>query len=204
VILYLVRHGETDSNRQGLALGRDDIELNDLGVRQVERLAEALTAADISAVYSSPLARTLRTAEAIAGRHGLRVQSKPGLIEMDIGEAEGLTFAEVRRRFPGLLETWVSDRGPESPMPGGERLVDVQKRAWEVVQSLRALHPEETVCAVTHNFVILTVLASALGVDLAGFRRFRHSVAAITELEVRPDRVRVRRMNDVCHLAGLS
>ena len=204
MILYLVRHGETDSNKRGLALGRADIDLNELGLRQVQRLAEAMGTLNLNAVYSSPLLRTIRTAEAIAGKHGLRVQVKPALIEMDIGEAEGLTFAEVRRRFPGLMETWVSDRGPESPMPGGERLVDVQRRAWEVVQSLRSLHPEEQVCAVTHNFVILTVLASALGVDLAGFRRFRHGVAAITEMEVLPERVRVRRMNDTCHLERLG
>jgi broad specificity phosphatase PhoE len=85
-------------------------------------------------------------------------------------------------------------------MPGGERLVDVQRRAWDTVQSLRALHPEETICAVTHNFVILTILAQALGLDLAAFRRLRHAVGAISEVEIRPGASRVRRLNDVCHL----
>lgn len=200
MILYLVRHGETNHNRNSLALGRADVPLNDRGISQAARLGDALAAEPISAIYSSPLARALQTAEAVAWRRGARVQIRPGLIEMDIGETDGLTFPEVRERFPGLLETWITDDGPRQPMPGGERLVDVQKRAWDCVQSLATLHANDTICAVTHNFVILSILTAALGVDLAGFRRLRHGVAAISVLDVGPARVRVRRMNDTCHL----
>lgn len=202
MILYLVRHGETESNRNSLALGRADVPLNERGLAQAERLGDALATEPMSAVYSSPLARAEQTAHAVATRHDLSVQVKPSLIEMDIGEADGLTFPEVRERFPGLLEAWVSDAGPEHPMPGGERLTDVQKRAWECVQSLATVHPDDTICAVTHNFVILTVLATALGIDLSGFRRLRHSVAAVSVLDVGLSRVRVKRMNDTCHLQG--
>jgi broad specificity phosphatase PhoE len=202
MILYLVRHGETEANRQGLALGRADIPLNDRGLAQVEMIARALASEPLSAVYSSPLERTMRVAEAIAARHGLEAQAKPGLIEMSIGEADGLTFAEVRRRFPGLLERWVSQEGPESRMPGGERLIDVQRRVWETVQSLRVVHQGDSICAVTHNFVILTLLTSALGVELAAFRRLRHSVGALTVLELGPNHARIRRLNDTCHLSG--
>jgi broad specificity phosphatase PhoE len=85
-------------------------------------------------------------------------------------------------------------------MPGGERLSDVQRRAWDLVQSLRALHPEDAICAVTHNFVILSVLAQALGLELSAFRRLRHAVGAISVLEIRANGARVRRLNDVCHL----
>jgi broad specificity phosphatase PhoE len=154
----------------------------------------------ISAVYSSPLSRALRTAEAIAEPCGLSVQIKPGLIEMDIGEAEGLTFSEVRERFPGLLETWVTEAGTTQPMPGGERLIDVQKRGWETVQALASVHADDAVCAVTHNFVILGILTAATGVDLSSFRRLRHRVGAISVLEIGPTRTRVLRLNDSCHL----
>lgn len=200
MILYLVRHGETDHNRDSLALGRADVPLNDRGITQAFRLGEALAGEPITAIYSSPLTRAIRTAEAVAAPRGLKVQVRPGLIEMDVGEADGLTFPEVRERFPGLLETWATDDGPKQPMPGGERLADVQKRAWECVQSLATLHPDETICAVTHNFVILSILTTALGVDLAGFRRLRHGVAAVSVLEVGPSRVRIKRLNDTCHL----
>ncbi len=198
--LYLVRHGETESNRKGLALGRADVPLNDTGREQAQRVANALAAEPLAAVYSSPLARTLDTARALAGRHSLEVQIEPGLIEMDIGEADGLTFAEVRSRWPGLLEAWVGADGPQRPMPGGERLVDVQHRVSRTTQALVLRHPNEAICAVTHNFVILSLLSSVLQIELANFRRLRHGVAAVSVLEITPRRTRVLRLNDACHL----
>jgi 2,3-bisphosphoglycerate-dependent phosphoglycerate mutase len=199
--LFLVRHGETESNRQGLALGRADVPLNDLGRKQAGQLAAALADEPLLAIYASPLQRTIDTARAIATAHNLSVSIEPAFIEMDVGEVEGLTFSELRERYPQLLETWVSAQGPQSAMPGGERLLDVQQRATKAVQSLATRHPEGAVCVVTHNFVILSLLADALAIDLAGFRRLRHAVGAITTLELRPGRhVRVLRLNDTCHL----
>lgn len=198
--LFLVRHGETESNRLGLALGRDDVPLNERGRWQAQRLALALAREPIAAVYSSPLSRAMDTAWPIARQHGLEVQPEPGLIEMDIGQAEGLTFAQVRARYPGLLEAWLSTEGPRQPMPGGERLLDVQARAWEAVQRIAARHPQEFVVAVSHNFVILSVLVQALGMELASFRRIRHAVAAVSVLDLRDGRARLIRLNDVCHL----
>ncbi len=200
MILYLVRHGETESNRLGLALGRADVPLNQRGFWQAARLAAALARERLAAVYSSPLKRTVQTAEAIAEPHAIQVQPAPGLVEMDIGEAEGLTFAEVRGRFPGLLEAWVSVDGPQQAMPGGERLLEVQHRAWDTLKSLSRVHQDETVCAVTHNFVILSVLTVVLRMELADFRRLRHGVAAISVLDMQRDRVRLRGLNDICHL----
>ena len=198
--LFLVRHGETDSNRQGLALGRADRPLNELGRRQAAALAQTLAIEPFSAIYASPLARTSDTALAIAARHDLDVQPEAGLIEMDIGEAEGLTFTQVRERFPALIQNWGGPDGPTFRMPGGERLVDVQQRASETVQRLLTRHEGETVCAVTHNFVILSLLSSALQIELTHFRRLRHAVAAISVLDIDPRRMRVVRLNDTCHL----
>ena len=168
---------------------------------QAERLAEALSSEPIVAVYSSPLSRTVDTAQPIASAHSLAVQIEPRLIEMDIGELDGLTFTEVRERYPGLLEAWVADEGSGHTMPGGERLVDVQERAADAVRSLADRHPDEAICVVTHNFVILSLLAGILAIDLSGFRRLRHAVAAITTLEINGDRRRLLRFNDTCHLA---
>jgi len=199
-----VRHGETDSNRQGLALGRADVSLNGTGRWQAERLAVALSTEPIVAVYSSPLSRTVDTAQPIASAHGLAVEIEAGLIEMDIGELDGLTFSEVRERYPDLLEAWVAHEGPSQAMPGGERLVDVQERAADAVRSLAERHPDEAICVVTHNFVILSVLAGIFAIDLSGFRRLRHAVVGITTLEINGDRQRLLRFNDTCHLAGIG
>jgi len=196
-----VRHGETNSNRQGLALGRADVSLNETGRRQAELLAVALSSQPIVAVYSSPLSRTLDTARPIASAHGLTVEIDSRLIEMDIGELDGLAFSEVRERYPGLLEAWVSEGGPARAMPGGERLIDVQARASDAVSSLAGLHSEQAICAVTHNFVILSLLADILGINLAGLRRLRNAVAGVTTIEVKNGRRRILRFNDTCHLA---
>jgi broad specificity phosphatase PhoE len=198
--LLLVRHGETESNRRGLALGRADVPMNDVGKEQASRLAEALRNEPITAVYASPLSRTRETAGGIGDALGLGVQIEDSLIEMDVGELDGLEFADVRERYPGFIETWLSQDGPDHPMPGGESLRDVRDRAWRFVEGTAEAHGGETVCVVTHNFVILTVLASALGSDLGSFRRLRHGVAAISVLEWDGKVWRVAKMNDTCHL----
>lgn len=198
--LFLARHGETEANRLGLALGRDDVPLNERGLRQAEQVARALAREPLAAVYSSPLQRALHMARAVAAPHDLPVQIEERLIEMDIGEADGLTLAEVRSRYPGLLEAWVSEEGPTQPMPGGERLVDVQERAWSAAQELAARHGDEAVAAVTHNFVILSVLVRVLGMELAQFRRLHHSVGALSVVDFLPARVTLVRLNDTCHL----
>ncbi len=200
--LYLVRHGETESNRRGLALGQDDVPLNEHGRWQAERVGRALASESLVAVYSSPLQRARDTAGAVAGHHGGEVQVEERLIEMDVGELDGLTFDEVRKRYPDLLEKWVGGPGPTQTMPGGERLVDVQERAWELVNELAARHGDEVIAAVSHNFVILSLLVRALGIELAQFRRLRHSVGAVSVLDFSPKRVMVVRLNDTCHLEG--
>jgi broad specificity phosphatase PhoE len=200
--LYLVRHGETEHNRQSLALGQADVPLNETGVKQAEALGAALVSEDFAAVYSSPLSRSLRTAEAIASRHGLEVIVEDGLIEMDVGEMDGLTFPELREKYPGFIERWLSEDGPQQPMPGGESLVQVRDRAWDAVTRLAEAHDGESICAVTHNFVILSLLTRVIGIDLANFRRLRHGVAAVTRIDWRKGRPRVLSLNDTCHLPG--
>jgi probable phosphoglycerate mutase len=198
--LLLVRHGETDANRDGIALGQLDVPLNETGVRQAEALGRALAAEPIVAIYCSPLGRAMSTAEAIAAHHTVGVIVEHGLIEMDVGEIDGIPFPEVREKYPEFLAMWMSEEGPSHDMPGGESLATVAERAWRTLDSLAARHRGETVVAVTHNFVILTLLAKVMDVELHSFRRLRHSVAAISELDMRPGHARVIRLNDTCHL----
>jgi len=198
--LILVRHGETDTNKARLALGRADVELNEHGRWQAQRLAISLKDEPIGAIYCSPLRRALATAEPIASTHGLEVQVDEGLIEMDIGEMEGLTFQQVGERYPHFLQAWLGGQAASEAMPGGERLLDVQDRAWQAIERIRQRQEHETVAAVTHNFVILTLLCRVLGLELADFRRLRHSVAAKSVLEVGRDRIILVSFNDTCHL----
>jgi broad specificity phosphatase PhoE len=198
--LILLRHGETDSNKARLALGQADIELNEHGRWQAQRLAASLKHEPIAAIYSSPLKRALATAGPIASSHGLEVQVDDGLIEMDIGEMEGLTFQQVGERYPHFLQAWLGDQAAHEAMPGGERLLDVQERAWQAIERIRERQEHGTVAAVTHNFVILTLFCRVLGLELADFRRLRLSVAAKSVLEMGRDRIIVVGFNDTCHL----
>ncbi len=199
--LIVVRHGETDHNRGGLTLGRFDVPLNDRGRAQAGALAASFHRPP-DAIYASPLRRALETAGAIAAGSGVAVTPEPGLIEMDVGEMEHLTRGELRERFPDFLRTWLSEDVADARMPGGESLREVQKRAWEAVQRLRAAHPHGEVVAVTHNFVALALVCRALDVPLARFRSFKQDLASRTMIDIGDARRTVLHLNDTSHLAA--
>jgi probable phosphoglycerate mutase len=201
----LIRHAETAHNRDSRVQGQADIPLSDLGVRQAAALGEHLRDEPLTAIIASPLVRARETAETIAQTHSLVLQTDPSLMEMHVGEMEGLSTAEMRTRFPDFLAEWATERGPAMEMPGGESLFQVQERAWRVVERLRALHDDATVALVSHNFVLGSLICRALDAPLHEFRRFRLSVAGVTTLRFRGDRTVLARLNDTCHLtrAGL-
>jgi len=85
-------------------------------------------------------------------------------------------------------------------MPGGERLLDVQERAWQALERICGSWDQETVVVVTHNFVLLSILCRVMGLELADFRRLRYNVAAVSALQVQDGRMTVLTLNDTCHL----
>ena len=198
--LILVRHGETESNRERLALGREDVPLNERGRRQAAAVAASLAGVPVAAVYASPLCRAVETARPLAEARGLEVQVDEDLIEMAVGDLEGLSPQEMRDRYGDFLREWFSTGAGSLRMPGGESLQDVQDRAWAAVGRLRERHPEETVAVVSHNFTIHAILCRALGIPVASFRRLQHDLAAKAVLEVHDDTAVVISLNDTCHL----
>ncbi len=177
-----------------------DIDLNDTGRRQIEELAHSLRDADISAVYSSDLLRALRTAKQIASHHDLDVNIDKDLREMDQGDLEGLLFEEIRDRYADVLKEW--RESPETLMlPGGESLLQVQERAWNVFEKLSSLHAGETVVAVSHNLTITALLCKITGVGLRGFRNFNLRAASKNLIVSVNGNVEVRLLNDVSHLS---
>ena len=200
VTLLIVRHAQTEQNRDGVVQGQADNPLSELGLRQAAALGDRLAGERLAAVYASPLQRAQATAAAVATPHGLPVLPAPGLIEMDIGEMEGLTGAELRLRFPEFLAAWTSERAGAAVMPGGESLDQVQARALAAVQAVLGEHMAGTIAVVTHNFVLLTLLCHFLGLPLHHFRRLRAHVASVSRIEFAGDRHRLVRFNDICHL----
>ncbi len=202
--LILVRHGETEHNRGNLTLGRADVPLNERGRAQARAVAASFVRAP-AAIYASPLARAGDTARMIGISTGVAVVTEPDLIEMDVGEMEHLRSAELREQYPDFLRRWLSDPA-DARMPGGETLREVQERAWAAVERLRDAHPDGEVVAVTHNFVIATVVCQALGLPLSGFRRLRIGLASRTTLDMRGSGATLISLNDDAHLraAGLG
>jgi probable phosphoglycerate mutase len=199
--LYLIRHGETDDNIGRMALGRRDVPLNERGRAQALAVAGALRAHDgVAAVYASPLRRAVDTATPLAQALGLDIQPDDRLIEMDIGEMDGLTLVEARERYPDFMRRWLSDEVAGAEMPGGESLAQVQERAWPAIESFRDAHESAAAVVVTHNFVLLTVLCRALHLPLSRFRKLRHDLAALSVLELTAERQAVLTLNDRCHL----
>ena len=203
-MIYLVRHGETAYNRDGVGLGRSDISLTELGEAQAAAVASKLgSVAPVVRVLSSPLTRAFTVATLVAARHSLEVESHESLTELDVGETEGLGFPEMRERFPEFLREWGGEEGWQAKMPGGESIEDLASRLAHLAAELRASESGNIV-VVSHNFTLRVLLCQLLGLELRRFRSFELGLASITTLWVRGGRVGVRSLNDTCHLANLS
>jgi broad specificity phosphatase PhoE len=202
--LVLIRHGETEHNRGQLTLGRADVPLNNRGRAQARAIAASFLRPP-DAIVSSPLARARDTAQAIALATGASLSIDERLIEMDVGEMEHLTGAELRERYPQFLQQWLSPECADARMPGGETLREVQDRAWASIDALRSAYEGEVV-AVTHNFVILTLICRALNLPLADFRRIRQALAARTVIDIGERSCQLLQLNDQSHLlaAGIA
>ena len=201
--LILVRHGETDWNQQNRVQGRRDIELNALGRRQAEAVAQALKAEHVEAIYSSPLKRALETARAVERFHRAEVVPLDDLKELDVGELDGLTFTEMRERHGEFLKLWREDIAGQI-FPGGSCMRDLQNTACASIERIAARHPQGRVVVVSHNFVILSIICRLMEIDLRHMRRLRMQVAGITTLDLDGGATRLVTFNEICHLENLA
>ncbi|MFC1986142.1 histidine phosphatase family protein [Chloroflexota bacterium] len=200
--MILARHGETEWNVQEVFRGRIDIELNETGIKQAELLAEDLSDARIEAIYSSPLKRALKTAEAIAGHHGLDVKITPGLIDLNFGKWQGLSHQEVKGKYKELYEEWVN-HPDKVKIPFGENLGDVRKRAIGVVDEVIAKH-EGTVVLVSHRVVNKVLICALLGLDNSHFWNIRQDTAGTTTFTYENERFALTEHNNTSFLKPIK
>jgi broad specificity phosphatase PhoE len=180
--VILVRHGATDWNIQGRCQGTTDRELSETGVRQAKVVAANLRERKISAVYSSGLLRARRTAQVISEPHGLPLRIEHDLRELDHGALEGLTFDEIKERYPDFIQKWRTEPA-ELQVPGGERLREVQGRALAGLQRIAGDHQQnDTLIVVSHNFPILGIICHITGTHLNNYRDFRLDPCGHTRL----------------------
>jgi broad specificity phosphatase PhoE len=163
-------------------------------------LALRLRQDKIQAIYSSPLQRCLDTAKTIAHYHQLEVETEPSLREIEAGELEGVTLAELGRLFSELLTVNTPD-GAFPKTPGGESLPEVQQRGWSTVQRLAEKHPDGAIVMVSHYFVILSIICSVLGLPLSQIYRLRLSTGSISIINLDGQEARLELFNDTCNPA---
>ena len=201
--VYLVRHGQTDGNAEGRSQGLRDVPLNDLGRAQAAAVGARLGVRPLVAVYASPLARSVATAEAIAAPLGLEVRVDARFGELDHGDLDGLTGEELRRDHADFLAAWREGDPADLTMPGGESMRDAQRRMVAAIEAIVEQHADGEVAVVSHNLATRAFLCYALGVPLASFRRFRHDLASFAEIErLSNGGWLVSRLNEACHLPG--
>ena len=200
--VILVRHGETDWNRsRRIQGGNSDTQLNQEGRQQAESLALRLKVEKIQAIYSSSLQRAQDTAQAIARYHQLPVGIEPSLKEIEVGELEGVSIAEVGKHLSQLLTRY--SQGVELlKIPGGESLAEVQQRVWGTIQRLVDRHHDGTLIVVSHYFSILTAVCSVLNLSLSQVVRLRLNPGSISILTFDEQAPRLILFNDTCHLGS--
>ncbi|WP_432098284.1 bifunctional RNase H/acid phosphatase [Streptomyces sp. WAC 04229] len=199
----LLRHGETPLTPQKRfsGSGGSDPSLSSVGREQAARVAASLARrGTVQAVVASPLARTRETAGIVADRLGLEVTIEEGLRETDFGAWEGLTFGEVRERYPADLDAWLSS--PDArPTGGGESFAATGERVAATRDRLVAAYAGRTVLLVSHVTPIKTFLRLALGAPPESLFRMELSAASLSAVAYYADGgASVRLFNETSHL----
>lgn len=190
--MLLIRHGQTDWNRDRRIMGRKPIPLNAAGRAEAKALGRVLKKVDLDAVYSSPVRRAMETAAHFCDGRKIAIRPAPALAEIDYGCWIGKTFEEV---IPEK-EFTVYHRNPRKACPpGGEKMIDVFKRTVAFVERLRKRHKSGRVALVSHADVIKTVLVHYLGMDYDHLLRLRIDNTSISLLWFFKDRARVMAVN---------
>ena len=199
-VTALLRHGQTPMSVQKRYAGRTDAPLTEVGVQQAAAAAKRLASAGLGVIVTSPLLRTVQTAQAVAALTGAAVVTDDGFRETDFGAWEGLTFAEVRERWPAEISAWLAD--PEVAPPGGESFTDVSARVTAALDRVLAARAGQTVLIVSHVTPIKMLVTAALLAPPAALYRMHLDVAALCEIDWYADGPAVlRSFNDTSHLS---
>ena len=188
--LLLVRHGvtpHTAAKKFSGGLKSANPGLSEEGRAQIRTTADWLApiAEGVDAVVSSPVRRTMESAELIAERLGKTVDVEPGFAEMEFGRWDGLTFAEVAERDQAGLDAWLGSL--DTAPPGGESFREVEARVLDALDRLREAHAGKTVVVVSHVTPIKTLVAQALTAPLDAVFRMELSPASVTVLSFYPE-----------------
>jgi probable phosphoglycerate mutase len=200
--LILLRHGETDWNREFRFQGHVDVGLNAVGLEQARRLAERLAGEKAHSVYASDLMRARQTAQPVAQQLGLRSITDPALREQSFGQVDGMRVEDIQKQHPQAWAAWLQFQ-EDYGMPGGETTRQFHTRVMDAVYRLVSAHHGETLVVVTHGGVLDMIYRSARSLGLSGPRQSDIPNAGLNRVRVRDGRIDILAWADTTHLAGL-
>jgi phosphoserine phosphatase len=198
--IILVRHGHVEGISPERFRGRADLKLTPEGRRQAEATARRIHAAwTPAAIYTSPLSRSRATAEAIGKPLGLSPIALDRLIDIDYGDWQGLTPAEVGRQWPEALDAWY--RTPDwAAIPAGETVQDVLARTVSTLRHVISRHSDDTMVLVGHDSVNRVILLHALDLPLSRYWRLGQGPGAVNEIDFSERGFVVLTVNETSHL----
>jgi alpha-ribazole phosphatase len=202
VEIYLIRHGETESNKERRYLGWTESPLSELGLRQAEAVGHYLASQGIDELYCSDLNRALHTARVIGAGSGLKPIITPLLREIHFGQWEGLTFDEIEKEWGSAINHWLDDPFHKEA-PGGESLRDVCERMKEFLTTVSEATPDgKRIVAVSHGGSIRALLYNILHLEHTAFWDIKIGNASVTLIRRAEECFKVDYYNRTHHLDG--
>jgi len=197
MLVYLIRHGQTQFNADGRVQGWLDVPLNESGHDQARRLAQRLSAQAIDLIFTSPLSRAADTARALAEASNFRLVYDERLREYNMGDWTGKTGDEIAA---SSLELGLDD--PLIPIPGGESAMDMRNRVSAFVKELAQRHSKtlNRVAVVSHGGTLGAIIGSMLAMPVLRRHPFTFGNASITEVVWHVNGWRMKTLNDQQHL----
>ncbi len=203
VEILLIRHGETEWNREEIFRGHTDIPLNDNGRKQAKALGEYLLRWKLTdpLFISSPLARAYETAQLAASNisPGSEIIKTEDFKDICFGDWEGKTLPEVENKYPELYNLWKIEPGAVK-FPGGESLDQVALRTESALYQIARNHREKTVVIVSHRAVNKALLCRLLGLTSNAFWKLQQHPSCVNELGFTGSDFILISLNDSCHL----
>lgn len=178
----LIRHGETEINRSKLYCGWNDVELNDRGIKEAERLREKLSGEKIDLIYSSDLKRCLQTSEIINSDHSVPIISSYGLREINFGAWQNISYEDIRSLYPEEYEKWKND-WLSYRIPGGESMIDFHERVTKTTDEIIEVYKDKKLLIVTHSGPVKCILSKYIGENITTHWHFQVSLGSLTRIE---------------------
>lgn len=201
--VYVVRHGQTAWNLEEVFRGRMDIPLDETGKKEVHLAGEAIKDETLHAIYSSPLSRSMETAENIAKFQNVEVTPLDAIIDISYGEWEGVGLVEVQKKYPDLYALWL--KAPHKvTFPNGESLEAVRVRTMGAIEDLLEKHTNENIALVAHRVPNKVICCSLIGIDMSNFWRIQQDTASTNLFKYKDGQWTISYLNDTSYLKVLG